>query len=64
MGDVHIYQNHLEPLTMQLNRKPRPFPRLEIKDRPDLQSIDDFVFSDFELIDYRPHSAIKMQMAV
>ncbi|GJQ09254.1 hypothetical protein GpartN1_g1045.t1 [Galdieria partita] len=64
MGDVHIYQNHLVPLTFQLNRKPRPFPRLLIKDRPNLQSIDDFLFSDFELIDYHPHSVIKMQMAV
>ncbi|EME32569.1 thymidylate synthase/dihydrofolate reductase [Galdieria sulphuraria] len=64
MGDVHIYQNHLGPLTFQLNRKPRPFPRLIIKDRPDLQKIDDFVFSDFELIDYHPHSVIKMPMAV
>eukprot|EP00871_Galdieria_phlegrea_P005648 jgi/Galph1/6084/GphlegSOOS_G4688.1 len=64
MGDVHIYSNHIGPLMIQLNRKPRTFPRLRIKERPGLETVDDFTFSDFELIGYHPHDTIKMEMAV
>lgn len=62
MGDTHIYKNHIEPLKQQLEREPRPFPTLKIKRKVD--SIEDFKFEDFELVDYKPHSTIKMDMAV
>jgi len=45
-------------------REPRDFPHLEIRVRPDLREIDDFVIDDFILHDYNPHSEIKMTMAV
>lgn len=58
-----MYSNHIDALQEQLQREPRPFPKLKIK-RQDITNIDDFVFEDFEVVDYKPHPAIKMQMAV
>lgn len=62
LGDTHVYLNHVEPLKEQIERKPRPFPKLTI--RRNVRNIDDFQFEDFELVGYDPHPAIKMQMAV
>ncbi|XP_041103791.1 thymidylate synthase-like [Polyodon spathula] len=62
LGDAHIYVNHIEPLKIQLQREPRPFPKLKILRK--VNSIDDFKAEDFEIIEYNPHPAIKMQMAV
>ncbi|XP_078449883.1 thymidylate synthase [Lampetra fluviatilis] len=62
LGDAHVYVNHVEPLKTQLQREPRPFPTLHI--RRTVTSIDDFRSDDFELRDYNPHAAIKMDMAV
>lgn len=62
MGDCHVYKNHVTQLKQQLKRKPREFPKLKLnKDKTD---IDSFVFEDFELVGYKPHKKIKMQMAV
>lgn len=62
IGDAHIYVNHIDALKEQLEREPRPFPKLKIN--PERVNIDDFQFSDFEVIGYNPHKAIKMTMAV
>ncbi|XP_033157481.1 thymidylate synthase [Drosophila mauritiana] len=62
MGDTHVYLNHVEPLKEQLERTPRPFPKLIIKRQ--VQDIEDFRFEDFEIVDYNPHPKIKMEMAV
>lgn len=66
MGDTHVYSNHVEALQEQLERKPRPFPKLHIKpERVDqIKTIDDFLPSDFVLTDYNPYGKIKMAMAV
>lgn len=61
-GDTHIYVNHIEALKKQLERKPRPFPKLVIK--RDVTDIFDFKTSDFELVGYNPHPTIKMEMAL
>lgn len=61
-GDTHIYVNHIEALKKQLERKPRPFPKLVIK--RDVTDIFDFKASDFELVGYNPHPTIKMEMAL
>jgi len=61
-GDCHLYLNHLEQADEQLRREPLPLPRLVIKRRPD--SIFDYQFEDFELLDYQAHSHIKAPVAV
>uniref|UniRef100_A0A4X2M9X2 Thymidylate synthase n=1 Tax=Vombatus ursinus TaxID=29139 RepID=A0A4X2M9X2_VOMUR len=62
LGDAHIYLNHIEPLKIQLQREPRPFPKLKIL--REVKTIDDFKAEDFLIEDYNPHPAIKMEMAV
>ena len=62
LGDAHVYANHVEPLKEQLKNAPRPFPKLRIN--PGKLDIDSFVFEDFEVVDYKPHKKIAMQMAV
>jgi thymidylate synthase len=61
-GDSHIYNNHMEQVREQLTREPRPLPRLNIKRRPD--SIYDYRYEDFEVLDYHPHAHIAGKVAV
>ncbi len=61
-GDAHIYQNHFEQVELQLSRAFRPLPEMKIN--PDVTSIFDFKFEDFELINYNPHPHIKGKVAV
>jgi len=62
IGDAHVYLNHVDALKEQLERTPRPFPKLKIN--PEKRNIDDFVFGDFEVVGYNPYKSIKMKMAV
>lgn len=62
IGDAHVYLNHVDALKEQLERQPRAFPKIKIN--ADKKDIDDFEFSDFEVIGYKPHKTIKMKMAV
>ena len=62
LGDTHIYNNHFEQVKEQLSRTPRDLPQMLIKRKVD--SIDDFQFEDFELINYDPWPAIKGQVSV
>jgi thymidylate synthase len=61
-GDCHLYLNHLEQADLQLGREPYPLPRLEIRRKP--PSLFDYAYEDFEILDYRSHSAIKAPIAV
>lgn len=61
-GDAHLYLNHLEQTELQLSRAPRPLPQMQIN--PDVSSIFQFRFSDFELTGYDPHPHIKADVAV
>jgi len=61
-GDSHIYINHLEQINLQLSREPRTLPTLRITRRPD--SIYDYRFEDFEILDYDPHPHIAAPVAV
>ncbi len=63
IGDAHIYLNAVDQVKIQLGREPLPLPQLHIEDRGQ-QTIDDFDMSDFQLIDYQCHEAIKAEMAV
>lgn len=59
--DAHIYINHIEQAQEQLSRKPFSLPRLKLNHK---DNIDDFVYEDFEIIDYSFHPAIKAEVAV
>ena len=61
-GDCHLYLNHLEQAEEQLSRVPLALPRLAIKRRPD--SIFDYQFEDFEILNYEFHPHIKAAVAV
>ncbi len=61
-GDCHIYLNHLEQVKLQLARQPYPLPRLIIKRKPD--SIFDYDFGDFEIVNYQAHPHIAAPVAV
>ena len=61
-GDVHLYSNHFGQADEQLARDPRPLPEMRIN--PEVKSIFDFKYEDFELRNYHPHPHIKAQVAV
>jgi thymidylate synthase len=62
LGDAHLYLNHLEQARLQLERQPKPFPRLKLN--PGVKDIFAFAYEDFTLEGYEPHPAIKAPIAV
>jgi thymidylate synthase len=60
-GDCHIYDNHIEQVSEQLSRAPRPYPKLILAQR---DSIFDYTYDDVEVRDYDPHPPIKAPVAV
>ena len=61
-GDVHLYSNHLQQVQTQLARTPYPLPKLLIKRKP--QTLFDYQFDDFEIVNYQCHPAISAPIAV
>ena len=61
-GDTHLYLDHIEQAKLQLTREPRPLPKMKIN--PNVKSIFDFQYEDFELTDYDPHPHIKATVSV
>ena len=62
LGDAHIYSNHIEQVKLQLSREPKALPKMKIN--PNVKSIYDFKYEDFELEGYDPHPLIKGVVAV
>ncbi len=62
LGDAHIYLNHIEQVKLQLTREPKSLPQFKIN--PERTNIDDFVFEDFELVNYDSHPHIKGAISV
>ncbi len=62
LGDAHLYLNHLEQADLQLGRRPYPLPHMILN--PDIDSIFNFTYDDFELIGYQAHPHIKAAVAV
>jgi len=61
MGDTHVYTNHVNPLKIQIDRKPRSFPKLTINRK---ETINDYKIDDFVITDYFPYEKIDMEMAI
>jgi thymidylate synthase len=61
-GDVHVYNNHMEQVKLQLSRTPFPLPTMKLN--PSVRNIFEFGFSDFELLNYQSHPGIKAPVAV
>ena len=70
LGDVHLYNNHIEPIKEQLTREPYPLPTLKIVGYPeeynhpnDERLFEEFDISDFELENYQSHPSIKLPLS-
>lgn len=61
-GDVHIYNNHIDQVKLQLSREPRNLPVMKIN--PEIKNIFDFSYEDFKLENYNPHDAIKADVSI
>lgn len=61
-GDTHLYLNHIEQAKLQLTREPRKLPKMIIN--PDVKSIFDFKYEDFQLEGYEPYPHIKADVSV
>ena len=61
-GDAHIYSNHFEQVELQMSRETRTLPQMKIN--PNVTSIFDFTYEDFELVGYDPHPHIKGAVAI
>jgi thymidylate synthase len=61
-GDVHLYNNHIEQSELQLSREPKALPTMKLN--PEIRSIFDFTYEDFELVNYDPHPHIKGEVSV
>ena len=61
-GDVHLYLNHLDQANKQLKREPYTLPKLSIKRKPN--SIFDYAYEDFELLDYQSHPHISAPISI
>lgn len=62
LGDAHIYLNHMDQVKLQLTREPYPLPKMKIN--PEVKSIFDFKYDDFELLGYQSHPHIAGKVAI
>ncbi len=62
LGDAHLYKNHFEQADLQLSRKPKPLPKLEILNHR--ISLSDFEFEDFQIVGYEADPGIKAKISV
>ncbi|GMR21228.1 MAG: thymidylate synthase [Gammaproteobacteria bacterium] len=62
LGDAHLYLNHLQQADTQLARTPKTLPTMRIN--PEVSSLFDFTYNDFELLNYDPCPSIKAPIAV
>jgi thymidylate synthase len=60
LGDVHIYNNHIEQVKEQLNREPKRLPSLDLNKADDLFS---YKYEDFKIMGYDPHPPIKGELS-
>lgn len=61
-GDAHLYLNHIDQADEQLKRSPKALPGMQLN--PEVRTLFDFVYDDFELVGYDPHPALPAKVAV
>ena len=61
-GDAHIYSNHKDQITEQLNRHPRNLPKIKLN--PKIKNLLDFTYDDIEVLSYDPYPLIKGKVSV
>ena len=61
LGDAHIYLNHINQAQLQITREPKDPPIMKIKKKT---NIFDFIYEDFEIVNYDPHPHIKAPISV
>ena len=61
-GDAHLYINHMDQVEEQLSRSTFALPKLALN--PNVDNLFDFVFDDFELLNYESHGPISAPVAV
>lgn len=61
LGDTHLYLNHFDQVEEQLSRTPRTLPAMRLN--PEVKSIFDYTYQDFELIGYDPYPTITAPMS-
>lgn len=59
IGNAHIYETHVDALKKQVDREPYDFPMLHLKSK---EKIDDYMITDFDLVNYKYYPSIKMDM--
>lgn len=62
LGDAHIYSNHMDQTMTLLKRDTRPLPTMKLNS--EVKDLFAFKYSDFELLGYDPHPAIKAPVAI
>jgi thymidylate synthase len=62
LGDAHLYLNHIEQAKLQLTREPKPLPQMILN--PEIHSLFDFKYEDFQLVNYDPYPSIKAEIAI
>lgn len=63
LGDMHIYENHIEQLKEQIKRTPFDSPKIKINKKITLENLSELEFSDFELENYKSHSNVNMEVS-
>ena len=62
LGDAHLYLNHLDQAKLQLTRKPYDLPGIALN--KSVKNLEDFVYDDFEIKNYKSHPAISAPISV
>ena len=62
LGDAHLYLNHLEQAKLQVTREPLKLPSIKINSS--INNLEDFVYEDFEILNYESHPAISAPISV
>ncbi len=60
LGDVHVYESHLDVAKIQMERKPYPFPKIRFNKK--VSKIEDLNFGDIEILNYECHPQLNVAM--